>query len=133
VGDISANFSRSEFACKCGCGFGLQPGDVSPALVDGLQALRNIVGAVQILSGCRCAKHNASPSVLGALNSRHLKGDAADILVMSVRPAELYAAVNMIPVFREGGVGFGYGRFHVDARGTRARWRYDMTGKTIAW
>lgn len=133
MGDLSANFGRAEFACKCGCGFGLKDGDVSPALVAGLQALRNIVGPVSILSGCRCPVHNASPSVRGAANSRHLKGDAADILVLGVRPDELYAAVDVIPEFRDGGVGFGYGRFHVDARGTRARWRYNAMGNTIPW
>lgn len=75
MGDLSKNFSRKEFACKC-CG----EAEVSPFLVEQLQRLRDYTGEpVKITSGFRCAKHNAA--VGGAINSQHLKGLAADIVV----------------------------------------------------
>jgi len=73
MGDLTENFSRKEFACKCGCGFDL----INLGLVHRLQLIRDISGVViQILSGCRCPQHNEE--VKGELNSYHMRGDAAD-------------------------------------------------------
>ena len=74
MGALSRNFSRHEFACKCGCG----EAEVSPFLIEVLQRLRDILGVpITVTSGRRCAKHNAA--VGGAKNSQHLLGLAADI------------------------------------------------------
>ena len=54
MGDVSDNFSRSEFACKCGCGFN----SVDVALLDALEQVREKFGPVSITSGNRCPKHN---------------------------------------------------------------------------
>lgn len=70
---ISKNFKRSEFACKCGCGFDT----VDTALIIVLQSIRDRFGALVVNSGCRCASHNKS--VGGAAKSQHLLGRAADI------------------------------------------------------
>ena len=71
---ISANFKRSEFACKCGCGFDT----VDVALIEIVQAVRDRFGVpFDINSGCRCPTHNRA--VGGASNSQHLFGRAADI------------------------------------------------------
>lgn len=80
MGDLSEHFSKSEFACKCGCGFGLNGGDVSPALVFLLEAIREDVGGpVRLNSGCRCEKHNKDEG--GVEHSVHTLGEAADIQV----------------------------------------------------
>lgn len=73
MGDLTAHFSRSEFACHhCGAV------EVSPALLDALEKLRSAIGRpIFILSGYRCAKHNAA--VGGAPRSMHLYGKAADL------------------------------------------------------
>ena len=60
MGDLTRNFSRSEFACRGGncCG---GSGPVHPALVTGLQELRDKVGGpLTISSGFRCRRHNAA-------------------------------------------------------------------------
>ena len=73
MGDLSRNFNRSEFACKCGCGFDTP----APDLVDLLQAVRDQFGPVVITSGCRCPSHNKR--IGGAPKSYHMTGQAADI------------------------------------------------------
>lgn len=73
MGDMTRNFSKHEFACKCGCGFD----DIDPKLVETLQEIREFWGKpIHITSGCRCAKHNKN--VGGKATSPHLKGAAAD-------------------------------------------------------
>jgi uncharacterized protein YcbK (DUF882 family) len=74
MGDLSENFSRREFACKCGCGYD----GINLALVEVLQRLRNTMRQpIQVNSGCRCVNHNMS--VGGVQPSEHMKGNAADI------------------------------------------------------
>ena len=76
MGDLTQNFSRSEFACKCGCGLD----SIDPMLVDILQCSRTATALIyEIASGCRCEKHNKSKGVGGKPNSAHLRGKAADI------------------------------------------------------
>lgn len=89
MGDLSRNFSRSEFECKCGCG----EADVSPFLIEVLQRLRDVLGVkITVTSGRRCAAHNAA--VGGAKNSQHLQGLAADIR------AEGWTAKDLLRVLR---------------------------------
>lgn len=53
MGDLTPHFSRSEFACKCGCGFD----HISLELVSKLECLRSIIRQPIIInSGCRCPK-----------------------------------------------------------------------------
>ena len=78
---LSENFTREEFACKCGCGFD----SVSKDLLDALENLRAVVKRpVGVNSGCRCARHNAV--VGGADTSQHCLGRAADVIVSGVPP-----------------------------------------------
>ncbi len=82
---ISKNFNRSEFACKCGCGFD----NISFVLVNSLQALRDFFARpVRVTSGCRCVEHNAA--VGGGEKSQHLHGLAADIKVDGMTAQEVY-------------------------------------------
>lgn len=76
MGDISKNFDRKEFACKCGCGLD----NISQALIDTVQAIRDAAATPVIVNcGCRCKKHNAE--VGGVANSSHMEGLAADIYI----------------------------------------------------
>ena len=119
---LSANFMASEFACKCGCGFGMKPGDVDPRLIIGLQTIRRWLGVpLHINSGCRCAKHNAS--IEGSSSkSQHMLGKAADVSGAPIR--EIEKCAEQIPVFIQGGIGLYPSKkfVHLDVRGEKKRW-----------
>lgn len=124
MGDLSKNFSRSEFACHDGCGFDLPV----PELVARLQALRSLVGRpIYINSGCRCKKHNAA--VGGVPDSQHLFGRAADVVLTqggmdSIELAYLLSMAKRPDLFAHGGIGVyeRAGFLHLDVRGYPARW-----------
>lgn len=112
MGDLSAHFDRSEFRCHhCG------RIKLVPALVWHLEVLRSDVGrALVIVSGYRCPVHNRA--VRGAKNSRHMVGDAADLVEGVVTVDEAAAAG-----FR--GIGHrGQWATHVDLRPQRSNWSY---------
>jgi len=118
MGDLSKNFSRSEFVCKCGCGFDTP----STELVLVLEKLRTELGkpiGITFNGGCRCATHNKS--VGGVAKSQHILGTAADIKVAGLSPHIVSIAANKV---LESGGGIGvYNTFtHIDVRPIRARW-----------
>ncbi|MBB3231720.1 D-Ala-D-Ala carboxypeptidase family metallohydrolase [Halomonas stenophila] len=113
---LSTHFSRSEFACGCGCGFDT----VDAATLEILEAVRTHFGApVIVTSGCRCPDHNAA--VGGASHSQHLYGRAADIKVRNATPATVHGYIARH--FPDASLGL-YGTFvHVDTRSDGpARW-----------
>jgi len=116
-----SNFRLAEFRCRGPECAGKLPSYISPALVELLQAIRDHYGAsVIVRSGFRCPLHNRS--VGGAKDSRHLHGDAADIVVTGVSARQVADFADGL-VGDSGGVG-SYASFtHVDVRGQRARWR----------
>lgn len=116
VGDLTENFSRSEFACKCGCGFNTVDVDTLALL----EAIREYFGKpVVITSACRCANHNSS--VGGAKNSQHVYGRATDIKIPGVSPIEIsWFAETLIP--DSGGIGVYESFCHLDTRTNKARW-----------
>jgi uncharacterized protein YcbK (DUF882 family) len=81
MGDISRDFSRSEFLCKCG--FCTQD-TVDAELLEILQVGKSIT----ITSGNRCRTYNAR--VGGAINSQHTKSRAADIVVQDYGPEHIH-------------------------------------------
>ena len=89
MGDISKNFSRSEFACKDYCGFAT----VDVELLQVLELVRERFGSVKINSACRCTTHNKN--VGGAKGSKHKLGIAADIVVKDVKPIEIFTFLDM--------------------------------------
>lgn len=120
------NFTRDEFACKCGCGFD----DIDPLLVSALQRLRDEVQRpVVVNSGCRCAKHNAA--VKGAPNSQHMRGKAADIKIDGMTSQQIIDILRRLYLDGEIYVGYVYainGRsVHVDVRAPQSqvvrRWK----------
>lgn len=118
MGDLTKNFSRQEFACRCGCGYD----DISLELVEGLQQLRDLCDrTITVTSGCRCPAHNKR--VGGVKNSQHLKGKAADIVISGLPPRKMAAFAEQIPAFQRGAI-LTYvkrGFIHVDVRGRRCR------------
>lgn len=74
MGDMTKNFNRAEFACKCkNC-----QTKINPDLVNGLQAIRDAYGKPMVISsGHRCADYNKR--IGGVANSQHILGNAADI------------------------------------------------------
>ena len=117
MGDLSKHFSRSEVACKCGCGFDSM--DVETLRI--ADEAREIAGVpITPSSGCRCAEHNAS--VGGSDDSQHKKARALDLPVPN--PKAVYDELCRRYPDR---YGFGlYKTFlHVDTRsGPAARWTY---------
>lgn len=118
MGKISEHFHRSEFACKCGCGFDTVDAD----LLKILESVRAHFDApVTINSSCRCRIHNQM--IGGSENSQHLFGRAADIVVKNKSPKEV---IEFLESFMKGIGGIGsYETFtHVDTRTNGpARWQ----------
>lgn len=109
------DFIRSEFACKCGCGYD----DVDLGLVTTLQALRYAVARpVVIISGCRCSEHNAR--VGGSPRSQHMTGRAADIHVRGMSSKQVEDVLKLLYLRHTAYVGYVYAvsprSLHVDVR-----------------
>jgi len=113
----SQYFDRSEFACKCGCGFD----NINFALIEKLDSIsRHFDKQVTITSGCRCDEHNRK--IGGVPDSHHVQGTAADIVVKGVDPYEVAKYAMEMRFKLMGGVGI-YDTFtHIDVRGTKAQW-----------
>lgn len=127
MGDLTANLSRHEFACQCGCSFDT----VDCVLVNTLQELVDVYKQrhdqthIEILSGCRCVSHNND--AYGSPNSQHLYGRAADFKIwmgtVQVAPGKLHLLMNQ---WYSGRFGLGwYETFnHLDTRTAHAaRWQ----------
>lgn len=118
---LSPHFRVSEFACRgVGC---CNTVLVDEALVAHLQAIRDHFGVpVTVNSGYRCQTHNQA--VGGAQFSRHMAGQAADISVAGVAPAEVAQYAEEMGIL---GIGLyetdadGY-FVHIDTRPTRSFW-----------
>lgn len=83
------NFKVSEFACKH-CGKNL----IDQRVLDMAQIIRDELGVpVKVNSGYRCPIHNAN--VGGVKNSKHTKGQAAD-LSCSLGSAKMFEAVKKL-------------------------------------
>lgn len=114
---VSKNFSRSEFKCRCNCGFAT----IDVDLLNVLEVVRKKFNSpVKINSGCRCELHNIS--VGGSYGSKHKQGIAADIVVKGVSPEDVY---NFLDLYQPHKYGVGkYEEFtHIDIRGKKARWK----------
>lgn len=116
MGNLSRNFSRKEFACKCGCGFST----VDYELLNVLELVRNhFNSSVTINSASRCSEHNED--IGGSYGSKHKKGIAADIVVKDVDPGKVYRFLDGYAPNK-----YGIGKYktftHIDVRPNKARW-----------
>ena len=124
MGDLTKNFSKSEFNCNCGC---VMPNDVLDNVevqAYNLQTIRDFFNApVTINSAYRCTTYNLK--VGGATKSQHLTGNATDITIKGFTPdqvADIIEGLIRIDAIEQGGLG-RYNTFtHYDRRGTEARW-----------
>ena len=132
MGDLSKNFSKSEFYCKCG---DCPPDSPHPRLVLLLQKIRDNTGqSLRINSGIRCHAHNQS--VGGSRNSYHIPrsgyGMAADITFTkgSLRtPENMMRLYVLADKYDARGIGLYHNRIHVDVRLNHTRW----IDKTWEW
>lgn len=110
------HFKRKEFECRCRCGFDI----VDYELVEVLEALRDHLDMpVIITSGNRCNKHNSR--IGGSINSFHLHGQAADILVRGAKTSEVYEYLTTKYPDKYG-IGVYDSWVHIDVRPNKARW-----------
>ena len=116
-------FKREEFRCQCGgkyCdGFPAEPAEETVRMCDEIRRRAGV--PINVSSGLRCTTHNAE--VGGVSNSRHLTGQAAD-LISSLSPSELHeiaVAVAQEQIPGRGGIGLYSWGIHVD-NGTYSRW-----------
>lgn len=113
---LSNNFNSTEFDCHgSGC---CSTTEIDPKLVEYLQKIRDHFNApVTINSAYRCEKHNAK--IGGASKSKHKYGQAADIVVKGVAPAEVAKYAESIGIK---GIGLYSSFVHIDTRTTKSFW-----------
>lgn len=114
---LSPHFKRSELACRhCGAL------TLDPDLLPALERLRLLAGqSITVLDVYRCSAHNAA--VGGAPRSEHLTGEAADIRIGDLTPAQMFSLAMQVPAFARGGIGlYSEGTMHVDVRKHAAKW-----------
>lgn len=116
-------FKRSEFTCPC-CG----REEMDDDFLRSMDYLRKIFRSpIKILSGFRCERRNADPSVGGVPGSQHLNGLAADITPIGLMTLTLFSAMVEPFVWMPGIIGqpsmfstvriYPFRRFiHVDSR-----------------
>jgi uncharacterized protein YcbK (DUF882 family) len=124
MGDLTKNFSKSEFNCNCGCDMPEEVFDNVEVHAQNLQTIRDFLNeSIKINSGYRCPSYNSK--VGGASKSQHLTGNASDLVAQSHTPSQLADVIEgliRIGAIEEGGLG-RYNTFtHYDRRGTKARW-----------
>ena len=114
---MSEHFKESEFTCHCGCG-GCK---IDPKLIVLLEKIRSLLNRpITILSGYRCEAHNKK--VNGKQHSKHMLGQAADIVVAQMTPNEVHTFLTHHMDKEIGGMGKYNDFTHVDVREGHARW-----------
>ena len=116
MGDLSDNFDREEFQCKCGCGQDTVDYELIKVLED---ARKYFNRPISINSANRCEVHNRN--VGGSPNSKHLISKAADIRIKSIPPSVVYAYF-CEKYLDKYGMGCYTSFSHIDVRKEKARW-----------
>ena len=102
MGNLSKNFSSSEFECPhC------HQSPMDPLLISVLQIIRDYVKLpIVVNSGYRCPEHNKR--VGGVANSQHIFGKAADIYVEGWSNKQLLDVIRALTVAKKIYVGYAY-------------------------
>jgi len=130
MGDLSDNFSRIEFTCRCGCGMDTVDAQLITILQqcsDDFAKKYNTNVRITITGPNRCDKHNKI--IGGSVLSQHLLCKAADIK-LSMKVEEEWDTIRMQELYdyfdhkypNTLGIGIYSSWVHVDVRTQRARW-----------
>ncbi len=129
--NITDHLTTGEIACKCGCGFGTGIGDFALETAKAFEEICKRTGLacsanvpIIITSGCRCAEHNRD--VEGSPKSRHIHGDALDLVCPDCIPYRRFYEICDTVIGEEGGVGWYWPKkniVHIDTRGRKVRWK----------
>ena len=134
-------FSLHEFACACSiCNRNPNtiPNGMPPLeLLEILTELREHFGQpITINSGYRCPTHNKN--IGGAEKSRHVVGDAVDIVIKNNITESVYNYIISKYGNRPYGIAVSInsnnkyaGFVHIDTRGVKARWAYNRAGNYL--
>ena len=120
MGDLTANFSRREFACKCGCGFD----GIDDNLVYMLQVARDEAEVpFSPTSGCRCRVHCLA--IGSKATSSHIKGLAVDVKAATSRKRALVLKGLVRAGFNRIGIGKTFIHADIDtSKSTDVVWLY---------
>ncbi len=118
-------FQRSEFACKCGCGFDIVDYELAEAMDD---VREHFNAPVIIISGNRCESHNEKVQkrhnvsyVPFTSKSKHKDAIACDFKVVGVHEDDVADYLEK-KYPNKYGIGRYRGRTHLDVRPNKARW-----------
>jgi len=124
MGDLTKNFSKSEFDCNDGSEMPAKVLANVKKQAKNLQVIRDFLDKkITVNSGYRSPSYNKS--IGGALKSQHLKGNASDIKVKGISPGDLSRVIEgliRIKAIEDGGIGVYSTFVHYDRRSKRARW-----------
>lgn len=139
MGDLTKGFSRSEFACECGCGFDTVDYELLSILEDSRSHFSNKYNcdiSISITGPNRCIEHNETVQkkyvkdyVPYSSETQHLYAKAGDhkhykIIDgkrIQIPPEEVYSYYDETYPDSKG-VGLYSNRVHIDSRKTKARW-----------
>ena len=116
--NLHDHFSRTEFACNCGCGFDTVDAELLHVLI---RTRAEFGKPIRIMSGCRCERHNGNQG--GSEKSKHIIGRAADIAIDTIHP-DIVADFLEMQYPDKYGIGRYTGRTHIDTRAGKVRWDY---------
>ncbi len=129
MGNLTKNLSRSEFACRCACGFDTVDIELAPIIQDSADhfaAVDLIDVRIDVTGPNRCVDHNKSEG--GAANSQHIHGRAVDYKLFNRATGEQIDPDRVADYLDSKYPGrFGIGRYsnrtHFDTRSNGpARW-----------
>ena len=109
MGDLTKNFNREEYACKCGCG----RDNIKNELAASVQLVRDkLKRGIVISSGIRCEAHNTA--IKATPSSCHIDGFAADLAYKG--SSERYQLLNAaMQVFDRVGIAKNFIHVNVDS------------------
>lgn len=124
MGDLTADFSLSDFSCSDGTSV---PADYKANVIQlakNLQILKNEVKkSIHINSSYRTESLNKK--VGGSTTSQHLYAKAADITIKAMTPKDVHSKIEELikkGTLSQGGLGLYNTFVHYDIRGSKSRW-----------
>ena len=117
---LSKNFFRDEFSCRCNCG----SDQIDSELIRKLQEVRDALGEpMRITSGIRCNTHNSK--VGGTAGSSHLEGNGTAVDIACDNSAYRQKILSAItPVFVRVGIAKTFIHCDVDVNKSANIWLY---------